>query len=232
VEVFIYVQPHETLDLIVAQGGQAGVHGTEIEVIQTSRESAEVSETKNTLSVIAEQNGNDDGSVKKTEKVSQVESEFQLVEQNYGVALGGEPGGGQGSGGGGNWAAGGGGGYSIVSKRLANGSQVYAVTGGGGGGGSQQGVPGCGLDGAIPGALIDVRNGGCGLSNLERGGAPGDSGSIHNSAWTATQGEMWQGGNGSQFGGGGGGGYFGGGGGGTSPGIGGKYTWYSLYTYL
>ena len=225
VELFLYVQPHETLDLIVGQGGQGGVHGTEIEVVHTSRPEGDNGKEEEKLPAIEDVDVPDEDSeaANKTEKLVKRENEIERIDQNFGVALGGQPGGGQGSGGGGNWAAGGGGGYTIVSKRQAGGSQVYAVAGGGGGGGSQGGVPGCGMDGAIVGARIDSRNGGCGLSNLEKGGTFGDSGNIHNSAWPATSGQMWQGGNGSQFGGGGGGGYFGGGGGGTSPGIGGIF---------
>ena len=224
VEIFVNVQPYDILDIVVGEGGRAGAYGTEIEMKQTNREYEKENNFKGKergqLSTIEE--NEDEASSIAPDKATKVEPEFELIEQSYGIALGGEPGGGQGFGGGSNWAAGGGGGYSIVSRRVLEGSQVYAVAGGGGGGGSQGGVPGCGMDGALVGSRIDSRNGGCGNSNLERGGAAGDSGSIHNSAWPAMKGEMWQGGNGSQFGGGGGGGYFGGGGGGTSPGIAGK----------
>jgi hypothetical protein len=119
----------------------------------------------------------------------------------------------------------------MISKRLLSGNTVIAVAAGGGGGGSSDGLPGGTFDGPIPGSRIDIRNGGTGTSS--HGGVAGDSGNAYNSKWPATPGEMWQGGNGSQYGGGGGGGYYGGGGGGTSPGIGGGggggssfvYTW-------
>ena len=72
----------------------------------------------------------------------------------------------------------------------------------------------------------------CGqTATIEQGGLFGDSGTSFNSKWPAMSGEMWQGGNGSEFGAGGGGGYYGGGGGGTSPGIGGGGGGGSSYIY-
>ena len=84
--------------------------------------------------------------------------------------------------------------------------------------------------------MIDPINGT--TATVDRPGQGGESGSVYNSQWAATAGEMWQGGAGCEFGGGGtltclsnfarfgdkcggtgGGGYFGGGGGGTMPGI-------------
>lgn len=91
----------------------------------------------------------------------------------------------------------------MISKRSSDGNSVIAVAGGGGGGCSADGLPGAGFDGAIPGARLDIRNGGCGSSVA--GGIAGDSGNMYNSQWPASAGEMWQGGNSSQFGGGGGG---------------------------
>ena len=109
-----------------------------------------------------------------------------------------------------------------MSKRTRDGSQVIAVAGGGGGGGSQDGVPGCGMEGPYPGTRIDIRNGGCAVG--DRGGAAGDSGNQHTSDFAATPGDVWQGGNGSQYGGGGGGGYARGGGGGGGGGAGGVWA--------
>jgi hypothetical protein len=194
VEVLMHVSPHDVLEVVVGAAGQAGVHGTEIEALET------------------------------TEKVEgrfvdPAARSFDVIDASYGTSLGGLPGGGEGYGGGGNWAAGGGGGYSMVAKRHAGGNVALVLAAGGGGGSSNSGIPGAGMEGPLPGTKIDVRNGQIGT--IYAGGAAGDSGSIHNSLWPATEGVAWTGGNGSQYGGGGGGGYFGGGGGGTVPGVGG-----------
>ena len=69
------------------------------------------------------------------------------LEDRYGTALGGQPGGGEGHGGNKIWACGGGGGYSIVQRRGALGLEPLLVASGGGGGGSRDGVPGGGEDG-------------------------------------------------------------------------------------
>ncbi len=53
------------------------------------------------------------------------------------------------------------------------------------------------MDGPLPGTKIDIRNGG--LGTWQKPGAAGDSGSIHNSLWPATDGAAWQGGNGNHF---------------------------------
>lgn len=70
------------------------------------------------------------------------------------------------------------------------------------GGSSMSGLPGSGLYGPSEGTRIDMRNG-C-TATCNGGGSGGDSGNIYNSAWPAQDGEMWQGGNASQFGAGGG----------------------------
>ncbi|CAM9525720.1 unnamed protein product [Ectocarpus fasciculatus] len=204
VEVLMHVNPHDVLEVVVGAAGQAGAHGTEIEALET------------------------------TQKIDGLEIDpaarsFDVIDASYGTALGGLPGGGEGYGGGGNWAAGGGGGYSMVARRHAGGNMALVVAGGGGGGSSNNGIPGGGMTGPLPGLRIDVRNGG--LGTVEVGGAAGDSGSIHNSLWPATDGSAWTGGNGSQYGGGGGGGYYGGGGGGTVPGVGGGGGGGSSYIY-
>lgn len=140
------------------------------------------------------------------------------IMEHYGVAVGGDPGGG-GNGHGGNevWAAGGGGGYSMIQRFTRAGPECVLVASGGGGGGSRSGVPGGGLNGELPGACVDKRNGRMGTQDC--GGKAGDSGEASMCAFPAQAGQAWQGGAGAQFGGGGGGGVFGGGGGGMSPGI-------------
>jgi hypothetical protein len=198
VEFILHVTPYDIYEVVVGTGGQAGVYGTEIEAIQM------------TTGGRGGGGGLEEGGGERT---------FDVIDGTVGVALGGTPGGGIGYGGGGRWASGGGGGYSMISKRAGEGNEVIAVAGGGGGGGSQDGLPGCGDTGPYPGSRIDPRNG-CSAHGAE-GGAAGDSGNIHFSDFPASDGTLWQGGNGCQFGGGGGGGYAGGGGGGTSPGVGG-----------
>lgn len=139
------------------------------------------------------------------------------LEDRYGTAIGGQPGGGEGHGGNKIWACGGGGGYSIVQRRGALGLEPLLVASGGGGGGSREGVPGGGEDGELTGVKIDVRNGRMGRSWC--GGGGGDSGDVMGCKFPPQSGGPWKGGNGGEYGGGGGGGLFGGGGGGTSPGI-------------
>lgn len=151
------------------------------------------------------------------------------IDASSGTALGGQPGGGDGYGGGSNWACGGGGGYSIISKRTVRGNIPYVVAGGGGGGGSIAGLPGSGLNGPLSGTLLDKRNGTS--ATVYAPGVGGDCGTTYNTDWPATDGQMWQGGNGSQFGAGGGGGYFGGGGGGTTPGVAGAGGGGSSFIY-
>lgn len=172
VEVLMHVNPHDVLEIVVGAPGQAGVHGTEIEALETTQKL--------------------EGAV-----VAPGERSFDVIDASYGTALGGMPGGGEGYGGGGNWAAGGGGGYSMVAKRHAGGNMALVVAGGGGGGSSNNGIPGGGMTGPLPGKRIDVRNGQ--LGTVEAGGAAGDSGSIHNSLWPATDGAAWTGGNGMYF---------------------------------
>lgn len=157
-------------------------------------------------------------------------TDTEVISGSCGQSLGGTPGGGEGYGGGKYWACGGGGGYSCVSKRSPKGNVALLVAAGGGGGGSVDGMPGGGLDGVLPGTHLDSRNGGTATVHLP--GSAGDSGSVYNSAWQATDGTQWQGGNGCEFGAGGGGGYFGGGGGGNSPGIGGGGGGGSSYVYV
>lgn len=156
-------------------------------------------------------------------------TDTEVISGTCGQSLGGTPGGGEGFGGGKFWACGGGGGYSCVSKRTPKGNIALLVAAGGGGGGSIDGMPGGGLDGVLPGTHLDSRNGSTATVHVP--GFAGDSGSIYNSAWQATDGTQWQGGNGCEFGAGGGGGYFGGGGGGNSPGIGGGGGGGSSYVY-
>jgi hypothetical protein len=170
VEVIMHVNPHDVLEVVVGSPGQAGVYGTEVEVIETTDYST-------------------------NRKVEAADRKFEVLEAKYGTALGGSPGGGEGYGGGGNWAAGGGGGYSMVAKRTSAGTVPLVVAGGGGGGSSLHGVPGGGMHGPLPGTLIDIRNGH--LGTIEAGGEAGDSGSVHNSLWPATSGEAWKGGNGN-----------------------------------
>ncbi len=169
VEVIMNVSPHDVLEIVVGSGGQAGVHGTEIEALETTEKI--------------------DGAA-----VDPAARSFDVIDASFGTALGGSPGGGEGYGGGGNWAAGGGGGYSMVAKRHAGSSTPLVVAAGGGGGSSNPGIPGGGMDGPLPGTFVDIRNGGLGTASA--GGAAGDSGSIHNSQWPATPGGAWQGGNG------------------------------------
>ncbi|KAJ8608520.1 hypothetical protein CTAYLR_005737 [Chrysophaeum taylorii] len=145
------------------------------------------------------------------------EDDDAIVEEHCGVAVGGEPGGGNGHGGNEVWAAGGGGGYTMIQRFTGSGPECIIVASGGGGGGSRDGVPGGGLNGELPGARVDKRNGRMGTQ--EYGGKGGDSGEAAVCDFPAEAGYAWQGGAGAQFGGGGGGGLFGGGGGGMSPGI-------------
>lgn len=172
VEVIMHVNPHDVLEVVVGAPGQAGVYGTEVEVIETTDYS-------------------------ESDKVEAADRKFEVIEAKYGTALGGTPGGGEGYGGGGNWAAGGGGGYSMVARRTTAGSVPLVVAGGGGGGSSLHGIPGGGMTGPLPGTLIDIRNGH--LATAEAGGEAGDSGSAHNSLWPATSGEAWKAGNGMRF---------------------------------
>eukprot|EP00605_Chrysophyceae_sp_TOSAG23-4_P002678 GSChrysophyteH1.ASY1.ANO1.2954.1 assembled CDS len=153
-----------------------------------------------------------------------------VIDGECGITLGGMPGGGEGYGGGGYWACGGGGGYTIVSKRSPKGNQALLVAAGGGGGGSVNGLPGGNMDGELFGTRVDPICGG--TATATQGGHFGDSGTSFNSKWPASDGEMWKGGNGSEFGAGGGGGYYGGGGGGTQPGIGGGGGGGASYVYL
>jgi hypothetical protein len=134
-----------------------------------------------------------------------------------GVAQGGSPGGGKGYAGNSCFASGGGGGYTSVLKRTPNGPDILMLAGGGGGGGSIDGVPATGISGPLPGTKLNLLCGGQG--SFDRGGNPGESGGLLNSAWPASAGTWYVGGDASEFGGGGGGGFGGGGGGGTSPGI-------------
>lgn len=203
VEFILSVNPFDIFEVVVGSGGQAGIHGTEIEAIQ---------------------------SLNPQDGTQTTERTFDVIDSTCGIGLGGNPGGGIGYGGGGRWASGGGGGYSMISRRTADGNEVIAVAGGGGGGGSQDGLPGCGMNGPYPGTRIDPRNGLCAIG--DQGGAGGDSGNIHFSDFPASSGTLWQGGNGCQFGGGGGGGYAGGGGGGTSPGVSGGGGGGSSFLYL
>jgi hypothetical protein len=169
VEVIMHVNPHDFLEVVVGAPGQAGVYGTEVEVVETT-------------------------DYVTNRKVEAADRKFEVIEAKYGTALGGTPGGGEGYGGGGNWAAGGGGGYSMVAKRTSAGTIPLVVAGGGGGGSSLHGIPGGGMNGPLPGTRIDIRNGH--LGTIEAGGEAGDSGSVHNSLWPATSGEAWKGGNG------------------------------------
>ena len=49
---------------------------------------------------------------------------------------------------------------------------------------------GAGMDGPLEGTRLDPRNGG--TATCLRGGKAGDSGSVYNSKWKATEGTMWQ----------------------------------------
>lgn len=89
----------------------------------------------------------------------------------------------------------------MLCRKTAKGNQVLIVAGGGGGGGSLDGLPGGGLEGSYNGTLIDPINGS--TATVNEGGSAGETGSTYNSAWPATAGEMWQGGNGCEFGAGG-----------------------------
>ena len=191
VEAIINVEPLDVLEIVVGAGGGAGVRGHAVDPVFEERAGAGGNATR----------------------------EVVVVDAAHGTALGGVPGGGDGYGTGEKWASGGGGGYSMLARKSASGNQALLVAGGGGGGGTLDGLPGCGMNGPLPGTRIDKRNGGSGC--VDRGGELGDSGNIYFSAWPAASGTLWLGGHGCQFGGGGGGGYQGGGGGGTTPGVGG-----------
>ena len=210
VETIIAVEPYDVLEIVVGAGGGAGACGTDVELMDTDLQRKRAKERKEGLAV-ADEAG-------------------EVISATCGTALGGRPGGGDGYGGNKCWASGGGGGYSIVAKKTNKGNQALVVAAGGGGGGSVSGMPGVGMDGELPGTLLDPRNG-CTATSTSPGQA-GDSGSIFNADWTATDGQMWLAGNGCEYGAGGGGGYYGGGGGGNSPGIGGGGGGGSSYLYL
>lgn len=211
VEAIIHVSPYDVLEIVVGTGGQGGQLGTLIDNkdIDKLREETKEKRLRQTFMTREERIADN----------KQYDNRHGIEYESAGIALGGTPGGGIGYAGGTEWASGGGGGYSIIAKRTPRGNEAIIVAAGGGGGGSLDGLPGCGLHGPLPGTRLDPRNGSCGT--IESGGDAGDSGTIFNSAWPATRGEMWQGGNGCEYGAGGGGGYYGGGGGGNTPGIGG-----------
>lgn len=209
VEAIITVSPYDVLEIVVGTGGQGGQTGTLIEDKDIERLRRETKEKRLRQTFMSREERIADN--------KQYDNRHGIEYESAGIALGGTPGGGIGYAGGTEWASGGGGGYSIIAKRTPRGNEAILVAAGGGGGGSLDGLPGGGLHGPLPGTRLDPRNGSCGTCEI--GGEPGDSGSIFNSAWPATRGEMWQGGNGCEYGAGGGGGYYGGGGGGNTPGI-------------
>jgi hypothetical protein len=204
---------------VVGSGGGGGTTGTEVEVL-------DIEEQRRVMAV----RRLEETFLSKEERLARKAPSFDVIDAECGITLGGVPGGGEGYGGGGYWACGGGGAYTIISKRTPKGNQALVVAGGGGGGGSTPGMPGVGMDGALPGTRIDPITGGSATATA--GGKFGDSGTTFNSKWPAETGEMWKGGNGSEFGSGGGGGYFGGGGGGTQPGIGGGGGGGASYVYV
>ncbi len=61
--------------------------------------------------------------------------------------------------------------------------------------------PGGALEGVLAGTLLDSVNGQ--TATVDTPGKGGESGSTYNSAWNATPGAAWQGGNGCEFGAGG-----------------------------
>ena len=206
IEAIIDLEPFTVLEIVVGSGGKAGARGTEVEIMELNEMKRFVREAKE-----AEKN------LPREQRSDRVLPQMEVIDAQCGVTLGGSPGGGEGYGGGGCWACGGGGGYTAISKRTTRGTFTLLVAAGGGGGGSVPGAPGGGLEGVLPGTLLDPICGG--TATVEKGGLAGDSGSTYNAAWPAQAGQQWQGGNGCEFGAGGGGGYFGGGGGGTTPGI-------------
>ena len=223
VETIINVEPFDVLEVVVGTGGLPGQSGSEIETADLELQRAEM-KTRRTAEMFLSREERLD-----PKRKSAPMAEFATKKAGCGVTPGGIPGGGEGYGGGGCWACGGGGGYSILSKRTVRGNQALVVAAGGGGGGSLHGLPGGTMAGFMPGATIDSICGG--MASCERGGEPGDSGSVVNAQWPSTGGAMWQGGNGSEFGAGGGGGYYGGGGGGTRPGLAGGGGGGASYVY-
>lgn len=89
----------------------------------------------------------------------------------------------------------------MIAKRTVKGNQALLVAAGGGGAGTNSGLPGAAMDGILPGTVLDPINGS--TATVNQGGAAGDSGTTFNAAWPATDGSMWQGGNGCEFGAGG-----------------------------
>ncbi len=232
VEVIIDIEPYSVLELTVGAGGGAGVRGKEaapvdinnLRQVAAKRREKERSLPRSKLKVTL-----NDLMAHATEEEQNIIYQDAVETERCSNTPGGMPGGGEGYAGNECWASGGGGGYTAISKKTSRGTQLLLLAAGGGGGGSVPGLPGGGLDGILPGTLVDPLNGR--TATVDSPGAAGESGSTFNSQWAATPGQMWQGGNGCEFGAGGGGGYYGGGGGGTSPGIGGGGGGGSSYVY-
>jgi hypothetical protein len=229
VEAIVDIEPYSVLELTVGSGGSAGIRGRPeipVSIHDLRKQIARRRDIEKALPRTKLKFSIHD--------LARNDPDLLVMEDSDDVdrgesTPGGNPGGGAGFAGNECWACGGGGGYSSISKKTVRGTQLLMLASGGGGGASLHGLSGGGLDGTLPGTLVDPLNGG--TATVESPGNAGETGSTFNSKWPARSGEMWQGGLGSEFGGGGGGGYYGGGGGGTSPGIGGGGGGGSSYVY-
>lgn len=188
------MEPFSVLELVVGSGGGAGITGTDLQTV-------DIDEQRRRMAIRRDKEIH----LKKGEKMVHDDNDETavalLIEEECSTTLGGVPGGGDGYGGSGCWASGGGGGYTMISKKTAMGSQALLVAAGGGGGASLNGLPGGALEGVLAGTLLDPLNGT--TATVDMPGKGGESGSTYNSAWCATPGQQWQGGNGCEFGAGG-----------------------------